>query len=335
MSPAAKLWLRIFLAGFVIITGLLILTLFTPPYYGDLSRIGRLSEREFGWRLPPPTVPAEHLKGVPIDQADILVIGDSFSMTFRWQSELVKAGHKVTTIYWGQIGVLCSDFNPWLRRAGFHGKLVIVESVERLLDERLKDGEKCATMPRDPEVKTEPFWTSPPQVPGFEFNTGAKLMTGLITYSNTREALRSAQDTRFGETQVRKVADGCALFSHRSCDRALFFGEDVSNGPLDETSVTRMQAFTQTHPDVPLLWMIIPNKTTVYIEPDNSKPFVQALARTKLGPDLFGFARQQYTGTRDLYFPNDTHLSMHGQLALGRRMAEAVRNVLPTAAVAP
>jgi hypothetical protein len=33
---------------------------------------------------------------------------------------------------------------------------------------------------------------------------------------------------------------------------------------------------------------------------------------------------------KDLYFPNDTHMSMHGQVILGRLMLDEVRKVLPT-----
>ena len=36
MTPA-KLWLRIFVAGFLLISSLLVLTLATPIPYGDLS----------------------------------------------------------------------------------------------------------------------------------------------------------------------------------------------------------------------------------------------------------------------------------------------------------
>ncbi|MEJ7686664.1 MAG: hypothetical protein WKG52_06505 [Variovorax sp.] len=313
----------------------MIATLLTPPWYGDLSRIGRLSENAFGWKRPPPEIAPEYLKGVPLAQADVLVIGDSFSMTFRWQSELVKAGHKVATIYWAQIGVLCKDFTPWLRRSGFNGKLVIVESVERLLAERLRDAETCAAMPRTPEVKNEPFWTSPAQVPGFELNTGAKLTTGLVTYNRTRKALGTPEDTRFGDAVVRTVPGGCRFFSSKQCDRALFFSEDVSNGPLDAQSVKRMQTFTAAHPEFSLLWMIVPNKTTVYVEPDHSKEFVQAFTGAGLGPDLFALARKRRDDTLDLYFPNDTHLSMHGQLVFGRRMAEAARAALPQRGAAP
>jgi hypothetical protein len=32
---------------------------------------------------------------------------------------------------------------------------------------------------------------------------------------------------------------------------------------------------------------------------------------------------------RDFYFPNDTHISMHGQLALGEIMLAQVRKLMP------
>ena len=50
---SAKLWLQVFTAGFVVIVALLIVTLYTPIAYGDLSRIGQVSEHEFGWQREP------------------------------------------------------------------------------------------------------------------------------------------------------------------------------------------------------------------------------------------------------------------------------------------
>jgi hypothetical protein len=90
MTMPAKVWLRFFFIGYIVLMGLWIVSLTSPIPYGDLTRIGRLSEREFGWTAPPPKVDPALLKGTPVDQADIMVIGDSFSMTFRWQSKLVR-----------------------------------------------------------------------------------------------------------------------------------------------------------------------------------------------------------------------------------------------------
>ena len=46
-------------------------------------------------------------------------------------------------------------------------------------------------------------------------------------------------------------------------------------------------------------------------------------------PELFAFALNQKSRIRDFYFPNDTHLSMFGQLALGERMLEAIGTIVP------
>jgi hypothetical protein len=335
---SAKLWLQVFTAGFVVIVALLIVTLYTPIAYGDLSRIGQVSEHEFGWQREPPQVDRQLLRASPVTEADILVIGDSFSMTFRWQSALVRQGYRVTTMYWGQLNgeALCDDFDEWLDKAGFRGKLVIIESIERLVNERLQSTQKCKKMQNPFESKTEPFFENPEHVPGFAINWKGKLMAGYITYQNTREAKESDGATLAGKaTWVRPVVDGCSLFSNRLCDKALFFKDDDDNGQLTLENVAQMKAFNKTHSARSIMWMVIPNKTTIYLQPDHSKDFVTAFTQAGLGPDLFTFAREQKTKIRDLYFPNDTHLSMYGQLALGELMLDAVRKIIPQAPAKP
>lgn len=318
-------WLKTFVAGFGIVSAMLIVTLFTPAPYGDLSRIGRLSDAEFGWQAPPPPAPLDALKGVPVDQADVLVVGDSFSMTLYWQAPMVQAGLRVATIYWGQFGYLCRDFSNWAAQAGFKGKVVIVESVERLLDERLRKGDECQTMIKAPVASTTPFIKSFTDVPPPAFNWSAKLTTGLVTLRNTRRAKQAHGDTLYGKnTLVRLVPEGCRQFSHRLCDRALFFKDDVDNGPLTAETFELLKRFTASQ-FLPLIWMVIPNKTTVYVDPQHSKPFVDAFRGSGYGPDLFAFAEKQRMQVPDFYFPNDTHISMHGQLALGQLMLAEVR----------
>ncbi|WP_371434883.1 hypothetical protein [Polaromonas sp.] len=329
MTPARS-WLSCFVVGFAVIVAMLLVTLFTPAPYGDLTRIGRLSDAEFGWRAPPPVVEKADILGVPLAQADVLVVGDSFSMTHRWQSRLVQNGYKVSTIYWGQIGWLCEDFSSWIRKAGFRGNLVVVESVERLLGERLDKGAQCKAMVREPLVKTTPFLEPLESVPGFALNWSAKLTTGVITYANMRNVRQSSGDTVYSdETRVRAVKDGCKYFSHRMCDKALFFIEDTDNPPLQPVAVEQMKTFTASQPDFRFVWMVIPDKTTVYIDHEHAAGFSKAFKDSKLGPDLFSFAAEERERVRDFYFPNDTHLSMHGQLILGERMLESVREILP------
>lgn len=334
MTMPAKVWLRIFLTGYLVLMVLWIISLTSPVPYGDLTRIGRLSERDFGWRDPPPVVPPALLVGSPVQDADIMVIGDSFSMTFRWQSQLVKAGYRVTTSYWGQYAnALCGDFDEWVQRSGFKGKLIIAESVERLLDQRTRDSAKCkdAPSPLPYSAESRPLINPDEATPDFAPNWNVQFMTGVVTYYHTWKAKRSDESTYFDrETWVHPVPNGCKFFSHRQCDRMLFFQEDEDNGPLTLDTLARMKAFTAAHTRIPIMWMVIPNKTTVYLKPDFSKDFEAAFRESKLGPDLYAFAREKKDSMRDFWFSNDTHMSMHGQLALGDRMLAAVREIVPT-----
>jgi hypothetical protein len=327
---AARAWLYWFSAGFLMVVAMLLVTLFTPPPYGDLTRIGRLSDADFGWLAPPPVVDKSLVRGVPLAQADVLVIGDSFSMTYRWQSKLVKEGYRVSTIYWGQIGYLCTDFTAWARHAGFKGKLVVVESVERLMSERVAKSETCSAMMQQPQVKLTSFLEPLEQVPGFQLNWSAKLTTGVITWLNMRKARSATADTEYSdETWVRPVKDGCLYFSHKLCQKALFFFEDTDNPALKPSDVKFMTRFDAANPDFKFIWMVIPDKTTVYIDPAHNADFMKAFNEARLGPDLFRFAAEERGHVRDFYFPNDTHMSMHGQLELGDRMLQAVRDAEP------
>jgi len=330
MTPS-RLWLQIFIAGFAVIAALLAVTLATPVPYGDLSRIGRISDGEFGWHRPAPQVDPAYLRSWAPSDAEILVIGDSFSMTGRWQSALVRSGYTVSTIFWNHFGnALCDDFEAWLAQSGFKGKLVIVESTERLLNERLTASAQCRTAKIAMRTNAVEFLPPPEIPPRSMLNWSAKLTTGWISYFNTRRAKSSNDVFDAGKNAiVRPVPDGCALFSHQLCDKALFFGDDEDNGELTPKDVAIMQAFNKAHASIPIVWTVIPNKTTVYVEPDHSKDFAASFRQSGLGPDLFGFATEEKTQIQDFFFPNDTHLSMHGQLALGQRMLEVVRKFVP------
>lgn len=326
-SSPARVWLALFGAGFAVIAALLVVTLFTPTPYGDLSRTGMVSDAEFGWTMPQPQAPEPALANAPLDQADVLVIGDSFSMSRHWQSVLVQDGLRVITASWGQYGnALCPDFEDWIRRAGFRGRLVIVESVERMLSQRAAASARCERMsPAAAPVQPAPYHPPQRRPSGLELNWDARLMSGWTTWLNTRRALRTDGPMQASaDTVVRPVPQGCDLFSHRACDKALFFDEDVSKGPLTEADLENVRKVSAAV-RMPLMWLVVPNKTTVYVDPAHSAGFGAGLERAGLGPDLFSFAQAERGRARDFYFPNDTHLSRSGELALGQHIRSAVR----------
>ena len=325
---AARVWLGIYTAGFGVLVVLLIITLLTPPPYpyGALTRIGRVSEHQFGWRLNPPPIPVEQVRSVPIDQADVMVIGDSFSLYYAWQSALVGAGYRVASAHWDKIGPLCDDFGPWLRREGFKGKLVLIESIERLLPERLDEARACHTMRRRFVPMLAPGESPSQPAPGFALNWSAPLLTGLYTWRNTREIRQSHAEFVVDHPQhgdmifAAPVPDGCAQFSHRMCDKGLFLTNDRSNAELTAKDADFLHRFNLLAAPLQVAWMVIPNKTTVYLQPQHARNFAQRANDLQVGPDLFAMAQDMRRKMVDLYWPNDTHWSMQGQLYFGQAM---------------
>jgi len=326
----ASLWLSIFLAGFVVIAGLLLQTLLTPIPYGDLARIGRISDHDFGWRDAQPHVAPAELEGVPVAEADILVIGDSFSATHVWQSRLQRAGYGVATVFWDSLDErLCGDFGRWLVGPGFRGKLVIVESVERFVAIRMGHMQACERMDKPLSAPAAPRARPSEQVPAFALNWDAQLISGWLTARCTRAAVAGRVDSECDSQAVaRPVEDGCKRFSHRHCNSALFLAGDLDLGEMTPGHAAQMHAFNRAQSPLPILWMVVPNKWTAYLAPAHSQAFVTEFVRRDLGPDLFAFAQAQKARLRDFYYPNDTHISTQGQLALGERMLQSVRQKL-------
>lgn len=172
--------------------------------------------------------------------------------------------------------------------------------MERLFGDRTKDSMKCQKMIRPYDAMDHPLITPDETVPSPAPNWNVQFLTGITTYYNTWKAKKSATDIHFDwNTWVRPVPDGCKLFSHRSCDKMPFFAEDDDNGPLTLAHLEWMKNFTKAHSKLPIMWMVIPNKTTVYLKPDYSKDFEAGFRTSGLpGPDLFAFTREKHTQIR-------------------------------------
>lgn len=331
MRPA-KLWLSIFAAGFAVIVAMMIVTLFTRIPVGALTRIGQVSEYHFEpLRLPPP-IDFSLIRQAPIDQADVFVIGDSFSHYFAWQTVLVAAGYKVATVHWDKVPTPCGDIDAWLQSAGFHGRLVLIESIEFLLPERLEAMRTCKPMGRQPFAPSPTPTTNPSHPPaGFALNTGAKLTSGLVTYLHTREVLKTNnlvtfEAGRWGSTVFASpVQDGCRQFSSRICDKSLFLEIERTTPELTAADADFMARFSDQAQPLKVRWMVIPNKTTVYLDTHRNTAFLARAQALRIGPDLFTPAQLARRDIQDLYWPNDNHWSMAGQLYFGRRMLDDVR----------
>lgn len=326
VSPAHRLWLQVFGVCFTLVGALLLWTVLTPPFQGDLTRIGRLSETAFGPTAQPAAIDPALRVSSTLEEADVLVIGDSFSAPLRWQAVLVAQGMKVATVHWEALGPVCADLEAMLRSQGFRGKTVVIESVERALDDRLDRSLACATRQDPHPLQTRRVASDRETAGAFGLNTRESLFTGLLTALHTWRALHTDAPevvNRQGgaeEVRIQRLTEGCQRFSHRACDRGLFFAQDRTAPVFSPAMVDRMQRLSARLPGLSVIWLVVPNKTSIYLQPDRAAHVGDVLTATGLGPDLFGTFARESLRTRDLYSPNDTHTSVEGHRVIGQTL---------------
>lgn len=324
------LWIGLFCAVWLGCGGLLLLSAHTRPPYGDLTRVGALSDELFGWQAAQPAVPASQLQSAPVAEADILVIGDSFSLPpgphrdegLVWQSRLVAAGHRVATVHWDRAHPLCPDFPAWIHSLGFQGRWVLFESIERELANRLTAPHPCSGPPRP---GPEGFATRQPitQPPPATRNWHERLLTGALTLWHSHRARQATGTMTFRDptasdtARLHLVPDGCTHFSHALCDRALFLSDDEDRPRLQSAHVAAMVALGGAMHPWRLAWVVIPNKTTYYLDRETVQGAFAELPARQLGPDLLQAMAAAGATRKDVFFPNDSHLSTTGSLLLG------------------
>lgn len=325
----AKLWLGLFALGYAGLAGLFFITLFTPAGHGDITRVGQISDAEFGWRVGVPVLDVTPAASTTPAEADVLVIGDSFSMYQAWQTVLARAGLRIATTHLDYVGPLCpKDFTNWVQRTGFRGRFVIVESVARLLPDRIEKAHECTLMSRPFEIVKVPLAQPKKFDAANQFNWNAELQSGYATWANTRAIKKTQSELvlkhpKFGALVVAApLPDGCTMFSNALCDKLIYTEHDRVNRQLTAEDAKFLAGFSKK-PDSPqLVWMIVPNKSSIYGDVEPNVEFREELRKTQIGPDLYTFGRTAKRKIMDFYWPNDTHLSMPGQLAMGQVMLE-------------
>ncbi|MEY4751259.1 MAG: hypothetical protein RIQ60_3473 [Pseudomonadota bacterium] len=303
----------------------------TPAPYGDLTRIGRFSEAAFGWQAEQPGVNPTHLRNTALAEADVVVIGDSFSVSLAWQTVLVAAGWRVATLHWHDVGPLCDDLPDSLARQGFRGRALILQRVERSLPGLLDDTRACgsAAVRRRLGAQAASRHAAPPtQPPSAAFDWHSRIDTGIVTAWHTWQAEQTATGYLVKDVEavrVRPVPSGCQRFSHALCNKALFLADDEDLPPLSPEHLKRLAASVPHRTGLRTIWLVMPNKSTVYLQEERARSLSAALRADftpEQAPDLFADFQRQRDHIRDLYAPNDTHLSTAGYLHLGQTLLD-------------
>ena len=289
-------------------------------FTGPLTRMGKISESLFGWTREQPAINPVYLVNASWQEADMLAIGDSFSMPRLWQSALVQRGIKVHTETWEAMRNICEDFPEWLHGKGFKGRYVVIEVVEHNFQDTLDRSLSCKQTFYHP-MRYPPLSPPPRRMPLPETDFSGKLSVGIQTELNDLkyQGLSAKPDfvgwNMSNNVRMNRVKRGCELFSHPSCNDALFLADDQVED-FNEATLDKMQVINERLKGIRPVWVIVPNKSTTYLHPD--KQFWNKAEQRFHAPNVLKVLRQQITEkTIDLYPANETHLSTAGYLILG------------------
>lgn len=303
-------------------------------FQGELTRMGLLPESQYGPRQHQPIIAAQWFQQSPMREAEVLVIGDSFSAGQVWQSELVRHGIKIRTENWNTIRGVCEDFMPWLRSQGFQGKFVVLEMVERNIPEGLRKSQTCRKMDTHINITTDIQRIPPPSYldPDVIIRNG-RLSLGIQTAFNAHHIQKVSDTANFQSLVlengviVATVKNGCKLFSHRRCSTALFLQEDQANDLSDEY-LNSVALLNVRLTDITPIWVFVPNKSTTYFY--SGKQFWNKAETRFNAPNLLRINQQALTAnTTDLYPANDSHLSSTGYLLMGQAIYSAMQTSRP------
>jgi len=299
-------------------------------FQGELTRMALLPESLFGWTKPQPALDIQWMRQAAMNEADVLVIGDSFSDGRIWQTKLTRRSLKVRTESWDSLRGVCADFMPWLRAQGFAGKYIVLESIERNLAKDLSKSVACQQMQYHAHAQTDTL-RYPPTV-SFDVNHGnygGKLSTGFRTRLNVLDYERRSQAANFStwtlpnDVTLARVNHGCDLFSHVRCNDALFLSYDQP-GEVESSALKNIEILNARMNGVTLIWMFVPNKSTVYLYP--GKQFWNEAEQRYGAPNLLRMMQRALDKkTVDLYPANGSHTSTPGYLLMGEEILKAMQ----------
>jgi hypothetical protein len=301
-------------------------------FNGDLTRIGMLPEHLFGWRKPEPAISPDLMKQASWQNADVLVVGDSFSEGRVWQSVLTSHGLRVRTESWTGLRAVCTDFESWLAKQGFHGRIVVFEMVERNIPD-IDRSIQCTHMFLHHGPSTD-LQVGPPLTsldPDQRYYSG-RLSVGLETAFNAYRYEQISNKPGFRQMNLKngarlvRIPDGCSLFSHLNCKDVLFLDKDKA-ADIPDSVLDKVEQIDARFSKITPIWMFVPNKSTPYLYP--GKRFWDKAEQRVNAPNLLQLFRTAIANrTVDLYYGNNTHLSTNGYLLMGQALYRDIRSQL-------
>jgi len=297
-------------------------------FEGDLTRMGKLPEAKFGWTKPQPAIAAALFHQASWQEADVLVVGDSFSKHHVWQTVLTQKNLRVRTEDWGNIRSICGDFSAWLKSKKFHGQYIVIEVVERAAEDVLDRSVRCEKMSY--LASNYPPSAPPETLPDRQRRSyTGKISVSIQTWLHSLEYDYLNSDPDFKQwdmpnhVKMQRLADGCDLFSHPSCRDVLFLAQDRVPD-FNASMLENMGKVNATLSGFTPIWVVVPDKSTVYLNPN--KHFWELAEQRFHAPNLLRIFRHEIKNKSvDFYRGNDTHLSSSGFLVMGEAIHQSMQ----------
>lgn len=325
--------------------GLFILGIYLQPLYGDLTRIGFYSEREFGWNSTQVIFPNTKLEfnASPNNSREhykILVLGDSFSRArpeFQWQNYVNEISNE-------SIGTM--DINKILLRQILTSpqfritppKLIIFESVERELPHHLiQNSNACKSSPPSSIKVNSSSKTT--QIVKWNWESHLANITQRIERKTKLSDINLNYAWKYLLHNMRRHTTHAKVFrldikrpppfSNHDQSNFLIYDDDINKIKLwrdmgvSEMSC-RIEAIRQQvekNGYTRFVLLVAPDKLTAYADFLHDSKFQHASllpqlsdlnfdVMPRLDKELITAIR---SGEQDIYFPDDTHWASNGQ----------------------
>ena len=308
---------------------------YVQPLTGDLTRLGRLPERDFGWNSP--QFSERVMLRDPQAKPTVAVLGDSFSERNIWQSiAMAQLGVSFVSFDWAGVGS-ANCIAQWIaavHKAYPSVRVVLVETVERMFVERFAaPAVDCQNLRQLAEIAYEAGKTPVGRLTGWQ-----------LTLPDIAYAWKAALSTGHSfEHAARRGSVYIAplirrdLFSSKRSDLLLLDEDDLQKWNWQSTD---LQFGTQRIHGLQLaarvsglkfVIIVVPDKSTAYAaylrRPLFDKPPLdvwKALADRNIEQiDIRQALSSAMPGKIDLYLPNDTHFGIAGYRILGDEVAIA------------
>jgi hypothetical protein len=305
------------------------------PVIGDLTRIGKLAERDFGWNEPQPIIQIRPSSS--IEKPDVIVIGDSFSEPNVWQS-VVMQKTTLSLLTFSHLTMRKPEcIGPWLKSIPARypsAKTIIIETTEKsFLSRFTADPKTCKS------ISLQPHSIAAASTLGMRPNGYKDIMPDPIYALRAALNMRRKFDnsTRSSDTIIEPL-DRTNLFSNRRSDLLLFYKGDVNQNLAAQTTMQKALASilsmqeAASKANVRLIINVVPDKSSIYsryFKQENKNAAMpnaqQAMAERGIPSiDLFTPFNANVEKIIDLYLPNDTHLSTRGYILMGETVAKAL-----------